>query len=61
MQILFKRLQYRIFSIQTKRDSIFTVSLVGKPNVGKSSLFNVLAGDNLALVDPMPGLTRDRK
>jgi len=37
-----------------------TISLVGKPNVGKSSLFNVLTRSNKALVANTPGLTRDR-
>ncbi len=43
-----------------RADNLRTIAIVGRPNVGKSSLFNLVVGRRLSIVHEMPGVTRDR-
>lgn len=48
------------FSKESKKESNnFKISIIGKPNAGKSSLFNLLSGQNRSIVSPIAGTTRD--
>ena len=60
-QSIYQFKQENHYCFSSFKSNLFTISLLGRPNVGKSSLFNTLAHGKYAIVDSMPGVTRDRK
>src|SRR5690606_15429679 len=56
---IFEHLPKEAEADEDKDDELLNIALIGRPNAGKSSLFNRLAGDERSLVDSRPGTTRD--